>query len=205
MNNDEFVYFFHGTTMSDPSLIDEMFNNGLISYRGNNMSSTMTKTNINNGELASKMKEYKNIQGGNAIFVIKIPKYYLTPKTSNGQLQQIPLPIWKKVSTSGEKGDVCQLSPELIYGVYLSQNDSFVHNSNYTPVHNPDGLQFDISQIDHLNNYADEKWIKFANDRNNYMYNELQQRDQEQQIWSNATMQYKQHFGIEQNKNHHSL
>ena len=205
MNNEEFVYFFHGTTMTDPALVDEMFNNGLISYRGNNMSSTMTKTNVEDGELATKLKEYKKIQGGNVVFVIKIPKYYLTPKVQNDQLMQIPLPIWKKISTSGEKGDVCQLSPELVYGVYISQNDSFIQNPNYLPVHNPDGLQFDVSQIEYMRNYVDEKWIQFANDRNNYMYNDLQIQDQNQQTWNDAVIQYKQHFGIQENISNHKL
>ena len=56
-----------------------------------------------------------------------------------------------------------------------------------------------------MRNYVDEKWVEFANDRNNYMYEELQQRNQEQHIWSDATLQYKQYFDIEQNKNRHSL
>lgn len=41
MNNDEFAYFFHGTTVTDLSLINEIFDNGLINYRGNDMLSTM--------------------------------------------------------------------------------------------------------------------------------------------------------------------
>lgn len=30
MNNEEFSYFFHGTTINDPTLVNEIFDNGLI-------------------------------------------------------------------------------------------------------------------------------------------------------------------------------
>ena len=78
MNNDEFSCFFNGTTIKDSSLINEIFDNGLINYRGNDMLSTMWPMKISNGELGQKMKEYAGTKG-NAVFVIKISKYYLTP------------------------------------------------------------------------------------------------------------------------------
>lgn len=197
MNNDEFAYFFHGTTIDNPSLIDEIFNNGLINYRGNDMLSTMWPMKINDGELGQKMKEYAGTKG-NAVFVIKIPKYYLTPRTLNGQLQQIPLPIWKPLSTFGEHGEIAQLSPELIYGVYLAENDAFIANPNYSPVHNPTGLQFDNQQIEYLLNNGIEGMYNFAVDRKNKSFGELTQIDNNANNWENAIQQYNQHYGIQQ-------
>lgn len=201
MNNDEFSYFFHGTTITNSSLINEIFDNGLLNYRGNDMLSTMWPVKINESELGSKMKEYAGTKG-NAVFVIKIPKYYLTPRTLNGQLQQIPLPIWKPLSNSGEHGEISQLSPELIYGVYFTDNDSFIPNPNYSPVHNPTGLQFDNQQIEYLLNNGAMEMYNFAVDRKEKSLEELTQIDDIAHNWDNALAQYSQHFGIEQ-KNHH--
>ncbi len=196
MNNDEFMYYFHGTDITDSNLVKEVFNNGLINYRGNDMMSTMWPMKIHEGELGQKMKEYAGTKG-NTVFVIKIPKYYLYPATINGELQQAPMPIWKHLSSTGERGDVSQLSPELIYGVYFAENESFIQNPNYCPVHNPNGLQYDAAQIEHLTNYATEDWIGFANKRNNYSYEELLHSDEKTHFWDDYIRIYNEHFGIE--------
>ena len=204
MNNEEFSYFFHGTLVNDSSKINEIFNNGLINYRGNDMQSTMWPMEVNDGKLAQKMKEYAGTKG-NAVFVIKIPKYYLTPKIVNGQLQQIPLPIWKKMPTTSEYEDISQLSPELVYGVYITENDSFIQNPNYSPVHNPIGLQFDNKQIDYLLNNEAIGMYNFAVSRKDKPFEELAQADDIAHNWDNVLTQYSKHFGIQQNKNHRSL
>ena len=204
MNNDEFAYFFHGTTVTDLSLINEIFDNGLINYRGNDILSTMWPIKINDGELGRKMKEYAGTKG-NAVFVIKIPKYYLTPRTLYGQLQQIPLPIWKRLSSFGERGEISQLSPELIHGVYLTNNDSFIPNPNYSPVHNPTGLQFDNQQIEYLLNNGVMNMYQFAVDRKNISFEELSKKDNIAHNWDNSLAQYSQHFGVQENTNDYRI
>ncbi len=204
MNNDEFSYFFHGTTITDSSLINEIFDNGLINYRGNDMLSTMWPMKVSDGELGQKMKEYVGTKG-NAVFVIKIPKYYLTPRTLNGQLQQIPLPIWKPLQNSGEHGKISQLSSELIFGVYLAENDSFIPNPTFSPVHNPTGLQFDNQQIEYLLNNGIMNMYNFAVDRKNKSFEELTQRDNVAHIWDNALAQYSAHFKVQENTTNHKL
>ena len=204
MNNDEFSYFFHGNTLNDSSLINEIFDNGLINYRGNDMLSTMWPMKVSDGELSQKMKEYAGTKG-NAVFVIKIPKYYLTPRISNGQLQQIPLPIWKPLSSSGEHGEISQLSSELVYGVYLAENDSFIPNPNFSPVHNPTGLQFDNQQVEHLLNNGVMNMYNFAIDRKNKTFEELTRIDNVAHNWDNAMAQYSEHFGIQENTTNHKL
>ena len=196
MCNDEFFYFFHGTMVKDSSLIDEIFRNGLLNYRGNNMKSTMWPMEIKEGELGKKLKEYSGIKG-NAVFVIKIPKYYLTPTILNGQLQQIPLPIWKLISKNGEHGDISQFCPELVYGVYLVERDSFLQNPNYSPVHNPIGLQFDDQQIDYLLNNDAITMHDFAVSRNGKSFEELSVADCKSHCWDNALKQYSDHFKID--------
>lgn len=197
MDNEEFAYFLHGTYVSDYSEIDEIFTNGLINYRGNDMLSTMWPVKIQEGELGKKVKEYSGTKG-NAVFVIKIPKYYLTPRNRNGKLQQIPLPIWKHISNSGEKGKVSQLSNELIYGVYYEKNETFLPNSNYSPVHNPNGLQFDNQQLQFLLNDEVYDWYNYALSRNEKSFEELKQMDNVDKTWDNAINQYNQHFNVNQ-------
>lgn len=150
------------------------------------------------------MKEYTGTKG-NTVFVIKIPKYYLTPRILNGQLQQIPLPIWKPLSNFGEHGEISQLSPELVYDVYFADNDSFIPNPNYSPVHNPTGLQFDNQQIEYLLSNAAMKMYNFAVDRKGKSLEELIQIDNIDHNWDNALVQYSQHFGIEQKNRHQGL
>ncbi len=197
MNNEEFAYFLHGTYVSDYSEIAEIFTNGLINYRGNDMLSTMWPVKIQEGELGKKVKEYSGTKG-NAVFVIKIPKYYLIPRNRNGKLQQIPLPIWKHISNSGEKGKVSQLSNELIYGVYYEKNETFLPNSNYSPVHNPNGLQFDNQQLQFLLNDEVYDWYNYALSRNEKSFEELKQMDNVDKTWKNAINQYNQHFNVNQ-------
>lgn len=197
--NNEFSYFFHGTTVNDSKLIDEIFNNGLLNYRGTSMLSTLWPVKIGEGELAKKAKEYCGTKG-NAVFVIKIPKYYLTPKVVDGQIKQIPLPIWKKVDINGEHGDIYQLTPELIYGVYLDDPDSFRFNNNYSPVHNPDGLHYSNEQIDYLLDHDALYMYNLAINRNDKTYNELKTIDQIENNWENATKQYSEHFGVKEVK-----
>ena len=108
MNNGEFSCFFYGITINDRSLVNELFNNGLINYRGNDMLFTMWPMKINDDELGQKMEEYAGTKGYD-VFVIKIQKNYLTPRTTNSQLQQIPRPIWKHLSSSDEHGYISKL------------------------------------------------------------------------------------------------
>lgn len=199
MNNNEFSYFFHSTVVTNQSFIDEIFTNGLLNYRGNDMLSTMWPVKVNDGELGTKLKEYAGMKG-NAVFVIKIPKYYLTPRIVNGQMQQIPLPIWKPLSLQGEHGDISQLSPELVYGVYLMENEAFFNNPNYSPVYNPTGLQFDNAQIDYLLNNGAISMYNFGINRKDKTFEELTQMDNIAHNWDNALAQYRQHFGLQEEK-----
>ena len=35
MNNEESKFFLHGTTVSNPDMVKDIFNNGLLNYRTN--------------------------------------------------------------------------------------------------------------------------------------------------------------------------
>ena len=146
------------------------------------------------------LKKYCGIKG-NAVFIIKIPKYYLTPRiSSNGQLMQIPLPIWRTVIDK-YRNEISHLSPELVYGVYISDNDSLLFNSNYSKVHDPNGLKFDNQQIDYLAINGLVSWNDFAASRRSKSYEELKRYDFDNNTWSETIQQYKNHFGINQLKN----
>lgn len=202
MNNDEFVYYFHGTNIEDPNVIIDFFNNGLSSNRGNHMTSTMSpvsQSEIQNNGLGDCLKRYCG-NGYNTIFVMKIPKYYLTPKIENGVARQIPLPVWKPTGEKDGYGrDISQFTQELIYGVYRQANDSFLENSNYLAVHNPNGLQYDVNQIEHLLTQECMHWYNYANFRNDKSYQSLLATDLKNGTWDNAVEQYGEHFGNNQN------
>ena len=196
MNDSEFYYYFHGTNITDASELESYFNDGLLNYRGPDMFSTLWPINVLTTNLSEQLKEYSGTKG-NAVFVIKIPKYYITPKIVNGRLLQFPLPIWKSISQSGEHGEISQLPSELIYGVYISNNESFYTNPNYCPVHNPLGLQFDNRQIDYLLNSEAYQMYDFAVSRKGKSFEELSQLDELDKTWENVVTQYRNHFGLD--------
>ena len=192
--DNEFIYFLHGTTIIDESAISDIFDNGIINIYGDNMNSTMIKAELNGGNIVKKVKEYPNIPG-NAVFVIRIPKYYLTPRIKDGKLKQIPLPIWKSIEQNDTYNKASQLAPELIYGVYLKDKESFKVNPNYSPVFNPSGMHYDSTQIDYLLSNSIVDWHIFATQRKEKPYNVLKREDESVHAWDSAIAIYGSHFG----------
>ena len=66
-------------------------------------------------------------------------------------------------------------------------------------------MQFDNQQIEFLLNNDAIGMYNFAVSRKGKTFEELTQADEIAHNWDNALTQYSEHFGIEQNKNHHSL
>lgn len=198
MNHYDFLYFLHGTNINEETAIKDIFKFGLINYRGTNISSTMwpVKDVLSYGKLAEALKQYCGTDW-NKVFIIKIPKRYLYPRVSNGKIFDTPLPIWKQTSSSDGYGrDMCQLAPELIYGVYRAENESITFNPDYSPVYDCSGMLYDQCQIDYLLNGEAIAWYDYAVSRQNIPSDKLKEIDNINQTFEKAIQQYNQQFGV---------
>ena len=194
--DNEFVYFIHEEAYINPEIIDAIFSEGLINTSGHNIDSTMEPAPLNGGQIKDRVKDYSKQTGKTKnMFVIRIPKYYLTPRMNDGRLKQFPLPIWKKVDKTEEHDEAVILPPELIYGVYNAQNNSFDVNPNYSPVYDPSGLQFDDSQIKYFKDNKIDEWATFAEDRKKESFYDLKKVDERSHAWDQALSVYRPHFG----------
>lgn len=192
----EFEYYFHGTDIIDKTMMEDIFNNGLRSNRGNHLTSTMYPKRFEYGELGEELQKYSGTNGDDVV-VARIPKVALRPKISaDGTMLGFPLPIWKPTPETDGYGRECKrLTPELIYGVYSKANDSFILNPNYTPAFDPSGLQHDTMQEDYVLTYGDANHVEYVFKRKGRSYEDLAQSDKAQHTWDNLVSQYRNHFG----------
>ena len=169
MNKQKYAYFLHGTHEQSEESISNFFNDGLISYRGNDMSSTMTpitSMDFQNNDLGDIIKNYSAFCGFESVFLIKIPIEYIVRTIHRGGIIDSPIPLWKPTSEKDYYGrKVSIFCPHLIQGVYNVEK-GFITNPNYCPVYNPNGMQYDESQITALKNIGLFEWVKFCSDRN---------------------------------------
>lgn len=191
----EFEYFFHGTDITDKSMMEDIFNNGLKSYRGNSLTSTMYPKKIEYGELGKELEKYSGIKGDDVV-IARIPKVALHPKVSaDGKMLGFPLPIWKPARETDGYGRECKrLTPELIYGIYKKADGSFVPNPNYMPAFDPTGLQHDVLQEEHVFNSGNTNLINYVSERKGKSFEELAQADKTQHVWDKVVSQYREHF-----------
>lgn len=195
MNNNEFLYFFHGTNMNEEQTIKDIFKFGLLNYRGNSMSSTMWPVE-DVSKLAVALKQYCGLNY-NKVFIIKIPKRYLYPRMRDGKIFDTPLPIWKRTSTFDMYGrDILQLAPELIYGVYRAENESVTFNPDYFPVYDCSGMLYDECQIDYLANGGAKAWYDYVVSRKNIPSDKLKEIDNINHTFESAIQQYSKQFGV---------
>ncbi len=195
--NKEYMYFLYGTTIMNDEELAEVFAEGIVSQRVDdqldNISSIMEPIAIPAGDIAHRTKAASQDINGNAVFVIRIPKYYLEPRVINGKMIQVPLPIWKRIETSSEN-KVSILPPELIYGVYSKAEDKFKINPNWSPVFDPTGMQYDESQVKYFQDNGQVYWQMFADERRHRTFDELVKTDEKLHSWNYALEIYSGHF-----------
>ena len=183
MQKIEYEYFLYGTNILDSKLIFNAFKFGLPS-RENSIYFNMV-------HIDATEENISNIAGSfdyNMVFVIKIPKMFLESKVYNSKLKEIPLPIWKKCI------DKYYLSNQLIYGVHCRKTSTFIYNDNYTELHNPNGLMFDVLQIEYFKVNKLKRWVDFYKYRKTKDYKNLIDIDINWRLWDNALVQYQKYF-----------
>lgn len=190
MDNKDYIYFFYGIDLNDKSQIYDIFSNGLISDKGTDINSVLSENDVSNSQFNIKAKEYSK-EHGNAVFVVRIPKYCLAPRVENGRIQQMPLPIWKPIDE-----EKYEIPSSLVYGVYLDKNESFVFNTTYSPAYDPTGLQYDDRQIKYLEEKGITDTYEFAKRRKGKSFEELTEIDNNEKNWDNFMTKYRNHFGI---------
>lgn len=195
--NPNYIYFFHGTNESNEQLF---FKKGLLDYKGGhlqNVTARFTK-NIQGSTILEGMKNYAARYHYSNIVLVKIP-FRILHGINRNNVPYVPLPIWK-YEGEGEYGRIASLPPELIAGIYHVGSDTFVENKNYTTDFNPNGLCYDLLQIEHLHYPNLHEWLTFALSRTCETYDELLKADQKDHPFDELINSYKRQ-GIIQSKN----
>lgn len=193
MEKHDFLYLLHGTINDSPELLEDIFNNGLKSWYQTSLYSTMTpisNEDIENVGLETLMKNY--VKGEfKSVFLIKIPKEYMSQRLHrNGQIDP-PVPVWK----SNDDGTTT-FTPHLVQGVYNKTTDLFITNPNFSLVFDPSGLKYSEEQINNLWSLNQLEWINFAKERENLTFNQLFQSDRNKETWNNIIHEYCEKFGV---------
>lgn len=183
----DYIYFFHGTNHGIKD-IESFFNNGLDNYSGCDLNATAKQYTGTNGEdLIRCMKQYCDIYGYANVILIRIPFRIMNAHNRNNEVY-IPMPIWKRVKNNNViKGVLC---PHLIAGMYFSNTNEFIENSNYSPMFNPSGFCYDKSQIDFLNSNGLKQWYDYAIQREQYFYNDLLVYDEQRRTYDDTVKRY---------------
>lgn len=146
-NNIEYAYFLHGTANESPEALADFFNNGLILENDISLSLHSTLAPISDEDIETQglekiIKDYSNLEDFNSVFIIKIPKEYLSCQPHRDGSCDVPMPLWKN---TGDGNSV--FSPNLIQGVYNKTIDGFITNPNFCPIYNPNGMAYSHEQF----------------------------------------------------------
>lgn len=192
--DDKYCYYIHGTNNDD---IENFFNKGLVSYRGNSINSTLYP--IDNEEILSIglrqiEQDYTKQHNFKYAYIIKIPNYYMGYIEHRDGSIEPPIPLWIPTSqTDAYNRKISILTPHIIAGVYSRERNQIMPNPNYNPKYNPEGMQYANEQEENmLNSFHSEylKWMEFARARRNFGYKDLKARDQKHNIWRGSLQRY---------------
>ena len=200
MNSEQqqYIYLLHGTSDESPETLEDIFNNGLISYSGNSMYSTMTPIThkqIKEFGLEDIIKNY-TIGEFKTTFLIKVPVNYMASVIHRGGNIYFPLPVWKQEEQKDYYGrDISRFTPHLIQGAYNVTTNTFITNTNYTPAFDPSGYQYSEEQIRNLGNLGKMDWYNYAKERNKFTFKQLYDVDKQRETFDNLVQQYEVKLG----------
>lgn len=149
----EYAYYLHGTANESPEVIEDVFNNGLIlegdtALRLHSTLAPISEEAMKTRNLGDIMHEYSQLEDFNSVFLIKIPKEYLSCKPHRDGSVDIPMPLWKNIDAGKSV-----LTPHLIQGVYNRHIDRGISNPNFSPLYNPNGMAYSIEQFYSFSSY----------------------------------------------------
>ncbi len=192
-NEIEYVYYLHGTADQSPETLEDIFNNGLILERDVELHLHSTLAPISEEDiqalgLENIMNSYSQSEDFNSVFLIKIPKEYLSCKSHRDGSIDMPMPLWKNIGNGNSV-----LTPHLIQGVYNKHINKGITNPNYCPLYNPNGMA-----------YSWEQFNVFASYNRTDLMNEYKQRQftsfQQQYAIDNTRKTFEQTIKYYQNK-----
>ena len=200
MKQNENVYFLHKT--DDQSIEKDVFENGLLSWYGYSMHSTMWRIpndNLTLEELDAQIKNYADNEN-TTVYCIKIPKKYLchnihsTSNSTSGRFD-FPIPFWKDEVVGGSQ--VARFTPHLIMGSY-NPKTGYKTNKNYSQTFDATGLKYANEQIDIVRASAadeiDMRLLDFMTRRSKKSFSELKSFDNSNGIICSKMEKYKNEF-----------
>lgn len=194
MEKTDFYYYLHKTKITDSAMIEDIFNNGLTSWYGTSIHSTIypidEKLIMDNG-LDSAIKNYLGEDSEyNSVFVFKIPKRYMTDRIHRDGKVDPPVPFIKQ-----NEDETVSIISSIIQGVYCRDIDRSFTNPNFSPVFDPTGLKYSDEQINNLWGLNLNNWITFAKSRENKSFNELTSIDKSAHNWDRVIQFYSLIYG----------
>lgn len=194
MEKTDFYYYLHKTKITDSSNIEDIFNNGLTSWYGTSIHSTIypidEKAIVDNG-LDSVMKNYLgDSEEYDSVFLFKIPKKYMTDRVHRDGKIDPPVPFLKQ-----NDDKTVSIISSLIQGVYCRDINKSFTNPNFSPVFDPTGLKYSNEQINNLWGLNLSNWITFAKSRESASFSELTAIDINDYNWDRVIQFYSSIYG----------
>lgn len=199
MDNNEFYYYLHKTKISDPEMIESIFNDGLKSKYHFSIHSTLMPFSesdlINNGIENTVIGYLGQSEEYNSVVVVKIPKRYFSDRIHRDGKIDPAVPMFREYSEVGWNWNAL-FTPKLIQGIYCRDlNKSFV-NPNFCPVFDPSGCQFSDEQIRNFDSFNRIEWKNLATNRRKYTFQQLYAGDRASHAWDAIVSHYSQLYGI---------
>ena len=199
MKNEDYYYYLHKTKISNPEMIESLFNEGLKSKYHYNINSTLAKVdekNLLNNGLEEEMLSYLG-QGEeyNAVVVVKIPKRYFRDRIHRDGKADPSIPMFREYYETGWDWNSI-FTPKLIHCIYCRDIEKSFFNPNFCPVFDPGGCQFSDEQIYCFDSLNSEDWKKLATARRKTSFQQLYFDDKKHRIWDSIVSYYSQLYGI---------
>lgn len=199
MNTNDFYYYLHKTSISEPEMIESLFNDGLKSRYGYSIHSTLARideTDLQKNGLENEIIGYLgHVEEYNSVVVVKIPKKYFSNRHRDGKIDPA-LPVFREYSEP--RCDWTTLfTPRLIQGVYCRNINKSFTNPNFNPIFNPSGYQYAEEQIERFWAANAMDWINFDKARKGIPFEQLYVGDKSNKIWDQIVNYYSKLYGIQ--------
>ena len=179
-----FLYEFNGKQKDILKILDtglEIGENTILK------SFTMTQVSPDQDlETAIKLSAEKN----DAVFVIKIPVKYMALVVHRDGSMDFPIPLLKEVHEP-PSFTYYILPPNFIQGVYLTEANKSITNPKFSPLFNPNGLQYTREQIDNCLNHGKMEWVNIMRKRKSKPFNVLKINDEKNKTFDDIMQTYK--------------
>ena len=225
-NEVEYEYYLHGTSDDSPETLESIFNTGLrldgdVSLRLESTLFHINAEDLNNIGLNDIIKKYAQSEAFNSVFVVKIPKDYLSSRVHRDGTKDMPIPLFR---TDGNGNSV--LTANLVQGVYNKRMNLSITNSNFYPLYNPNGMAYSHEQFnefasndryDLVDEYKKRQltpyYVQYKNDVSNNAFAEATQHYQNKFQGLNIPQKFNvseykalyNNYGLGQGSNKHHL